>query len=421
MSPVWATVLGVSLLLCVLAFAIVHPRRLPEVVAALPAALLAWAIGLVTTQEVVETTQQLAPTVGFLAAVLVLAHLAEVDGVFSWLGDVVAVGSRRSPVRLLALVFVVASLTTAVLSLDATVILLTPVIIVAARRVGARPAPTAYASVHLSNSASLLLPVSNLTNLLAFHASGLGFLAFTAAMGAPWLVAIALEWVVFRLFFRRQLQPGTTPRTAEPLVATHRAPRTALAILGAVLIGLLVGQSVGVEPVWVAVAGAVVMAVRALVRHRVTWRQLVREANVPFLVFVLALGVVVDAATEHGVESLIAQLVPTGTDLWSLLAVATVAAVLANLVNNLPATLVLLAVLGSTAGPLTVLAVLIGVNLGPNLTYTGSLATLLWRRVLHRQDLVPSLSRFSRLGAITVPLTLIGATVALWAVAGPFL
>jgi arsenical pump membrane protein len=135
--------------------------------------------------------------------------------------------------------------------------------------------------------------------------------------------------------------------------------------------------------------------------------------EVPFLAFVLALGLIVKAVSIHGLGSLVTHLMPGGTSLGSLLLIAVVAAVLANLINNLPAVLLLLPAAAAVgAGP--VLAVLIGVNTGPNLTYVGSLATLLWRRVLRQRGEELPIMEFMRLGAITVPPVLIAATVALW-------
>jgi arsenical pump membrane protein len=134
---------------------------------------------------------------------------------------------------------------------------------------------------------------------------------------------------------------------------------------------------------------------------------------VPFLLFVVALGVVVRAVSVAGLGSLVTRLVPVGGSLWALLGVAVVAALLANLVNNLPAILLLLPA-ATVAGPATVLAALIGVNVGPNLTYVGSLATLLWRRVLRERDAEPAIGEFLALGAVTVPAALVAATAALW-------
>ncbi len=417
MSPVVASILGVLLLLGTLAFAIVRPRGLPEAVAAVPAAGIALATGLISWDGVGTTVGNLGSTIGFLAAVLIIAHLCEVDGVFRWLGALMAGRSRADPGRLLVLVFVVASLTTAALSLDATVVLLTPAILVTIRRLQVKPAPHVYATAHLSNTASLALPVSNLTNLLAFQASGLTFLGFTGLMIGPWLGAIGVEYVMFRIFFERDLVPEEPAATASVEIAPIRAveaPKMTLILLALILVGFALGPLVGAEPAVVAAVGAAVMALRAILRGQVGIWSVIMEANPVFLAFVAALGIVVEAATSHGLESRVAALLPTGTSLLSLLALAGIAAVLANLVNNLPATLVLLAALGSHPQTATVLAVLIGVNIGPNLTYTGSLATLLWRRVLLSHSTSPSLARFTRLGLLTVPTTMIAATVLLW-------
>jgi arsenical pump membrane protein len=120
------------------------------------------------------------------------------------------------------------------------------------------------------------------------------------------------------------------------------------------------------------------------------------------------------AVVGNGLGRALGPLVPGGTSLPALLATAALGAVLANLINNLPAVLVLLP-LAAPAGPGAVLAVLAGVNIGPNLTYTGSLATLLWRRVLHERGSRPSLGEFTRLGLLTVPAAIVLAVLALWA------
>jgi arsenical pump membrane protein len=134
----------------------------------------------------VDEVRALGPTVGFLAAILVLAHLAGAEGVFRYAGSAAARFSRGSPRRLLVMVFVIAATVTAALSLDATVVLLTPVVFATAAAVRVPARPHVYACTHLANSASLLLPVSNLTNLLAFTASGLGFVRFTGFVLSAW-------------------------------------------------------------------------------------------------------------------------------------------------------------------------------------------------------------------------------------------
>jgi arsenical pump membrane protein len=176
----------------------------------------------------------------------------------------------------------------------------------------------------------------------------------------------------------------------------------------------VLASAAGVSPAWAALAGAVVLAARALARRRTSPLGLLRAADLPFSAFVLGLGIVVLGVVRNGLGTALAPLLPTGTSLPALLAIAALAAALANICNNLPAVLVLLP-LAAPSGAGAVLAVLLGVNIGPNLTYTGSLATLLWRRTLRQHGSAPDLGDFTRLGLLTVPAGLVIAVLALWA------
>jgi arsenical pump membrane protein len=262
----------------------------------------------------------------------------------------------------------------------------------------------------------LLLPVSNLTNLLAFAASGLAFPRFAALMALPWLAVIGTEYAVFSRFFAADLsvRPGRDRQDRTEAVPDTPLPRFTLAVVVLTLAGFVAASAAGVNPAWAAFAGAAALAVRALVRRRTGPVSLVRAADVPFLLFVLGLGIVVKAVVSNGLGTALAPLLPGGTSLPALLATAALAAALANVCNNLPAVLLLLP-LAAPSGAGAVLAVLLGVNIGPNLTYTGSLATLLWRRILRQHELASDLGEFTRLGLLTVPVGLLVAVLALWA------
>jgi arsenical pump membrane protein len=253
--------------------------------------------------------------------------------------------------------------------------------------------------------------VSNLTNLLAFHATGLSFARFGALMALPWSAAVAVEWLGLRRRFARELAlpvGGGAPAQGRRVPVAYTASVLALA-----LAGFLASSWLRIDAAVIAAAGVVLLAVPALARRRITPLGIARAADPAFLLFVAALTVIVGAAEHHGLGTLVDALMPGGDSLAALLCIAVLAAVVANLVNNLPAILLLLPALAPQgAGP--VLAALIGVNIGPNLTYVGSLANLLWRRVLLRHDVDAPPLELLRTGALTVPAALALTVGALW-------
>jgi Na+/H+ antiporter NhaD/arsenite permease-like protein len=302
------------------------------------------------------------------------------------------------------LVLVLSVLSTVFLSLDTTAVLLTPVVVLLARHVGLSPLPFALTTVWMANTASLLLPVSNLTNLLAAHElPGVTPLGFAALMLVPAPVAIVVPAALLFVIYRRQLMVRYA--TAETSTADDRVLLVASGATVAALVPLLVSGL----PVWIpSLAAALVLGGFFAVRRPAV----LRFGLVPWPLILLAAGLflVVAAAHSLGAGMVLAAVSGTGAGPLDLLRLSATGALGSNLVNNLPAYLALEPVAGS---PARIAALLVGVNAGPLITPWASLATLLWHGRLKSLDVTISWPRYFLLGLVAAPLTVAAATLAL--------
>lgn len=402
-----AQLIAAVALVVLLVVAYLHPRGRVEAAAGLLAAGAVVAVGGISWHGVVVELRRLGPVVGYLIAILVVAGSCRSNGIFDALGA--RLGRARSREHLFAATFVTAAVVTVALSLDATVVLLTPVVLVATRR----PFVAGQlACVRLANSASLLLPVANLTNLLALAHSSVTFGRFAELVAPSWLVVLVIEYVALRLARRAEFADSMDADTTSEPAPPERPRWFPAAVVVLMLAGFVLTSPLGLAPVWVAAAAAIVLTGHDLVLRLSTPRALVDNAHVPFAVYVLGLGVVVAGLGNGWLGRHLDTLVPDGHSLPVLLAIAAIGAVLANVVNNLPATL-LLAPLVAPSGVVALLALLIGINVGSTLTWTGSLANLLWRRVLHRYDEAVPSRAFHATALCVVPVAVVAAVCVL--------
>lgn len=345
------------------------------------------------------------PILLFVVAVTIVAELASKAGLFDVVAARLAKIARGRTALLWALVVLLATVATAFLSLDTTAVLLTPVVVAMAVARKMDPLPFAFVTVVLANTASLVLPVSNLTNLLASEALGGGHdpIAFLALLGPSALIAIAVSVLVLTVVFLRRL-PRTYPDAAAPTVSDP----VLLRVSGIVTLALLPLLVIGLEPWMPAVAAAVVLVVAFALRAPKSLG--IRLVPWSLLVFAGGLFLAVGALEALGIGKVTTVLAGTGDDLGSLWQLAGVGALVANGINNLPAYLALESVAGS---PARLAALLIGVNAGPIVTPWASLATLLWHDRLVAAGVEVRWSRFIVLGAVIAPLILLLAVVPL--------
>lgn len=365
---------------------------------------LALATGLLPLPAAAELWQRVWPILLFVVSITVVTELAAEAGLFRVIAERTARWGRGRAWALWMLVLATAVLSTVFLSLDTTAVLLTPVVVLLARHSGLSPLPFALTTVWMANTASLLLPVSNLTNLLAQHRlGGPSPVEFAALTALPALVSIVVPAAILFVVSRRSLL--LRYETAPPEPVGDRALLVTAGVTVAALLPLLVSGL----PVWLpALAGAAVLVVAFAIRRP----GVLRIGLVPWQLVVFAAGLflVVDAAQSLGLARALGMLSGTGHGPLALLRLAGVGALGANAVDNLPAYLALEPVAGD---PLRLVALLIGVNVGPLITPWASLATLLWHQRLRALGVQISWRRYLLLGLVAAPVTVTLAVLAL--------
>jgi arsenical pump membrane protein len=364
--------------------------------------------GLLPPAEALALWDRVWPILLFVVAVTVVTELAAEAGVFTVVAQQTARWGRGRAWLLWLLVAAVAVLSTIFLSLDTTAVLLTPVVIVLARHAGLDPLPFALTTVWIANTGSLLLPVSNLTNLLAQHAMGEPSpFAFAALMWAPALVAIVVPLIVVFVISRKRLLvryvTGEEDGIEDPVLFW---------IAAAVVVALMPLLVSGI-PVWMPASAAAVVLLAVFAVRR---RSVLRFGLLPWQLVLLASGLFlfIEALHANGLGTLLARVSGSGESPLALLRLSVTGMVGANAIDNLPAYLALEPAAGS---PVRLAALLVGVNAGPLITPWASLATLLWHQRLSSFDVRIRWGRYMLLGLLVAPVTVVLATLALAATA----
>jgi arsenical pump membrane protein len=398
---------------------LIKPRGLHEAWGAAGGAALMLALRLETPAQAWRVTQTGQDALLFLLSLLLLSALLERSGFFEWAAVEAARRARGDGRRLYRNVFLLGALITAALSLDTTAVILTPVVLAFVSRLKLPARPYLFACAFVANAASLPLPVSNLTNLLFAGAFHLPFGGFFLRMLGPQCVALLLNYVLFRRLFRRELPPEFSDADLpEPqsVVPNQSYFRVSVGILGLVLIGYFAAPFVHLPPYAVGFAGCLGLSVWGARTRRVGWN-LLGEISWPVFPFVVGLFVVIGGVENLGLTAPLAHSLARlqTKPFWGMPAVAAGAGAASNIVNNLPAALLARSVLTQAhAWPPLVYAALLGTNIGPNITLSGSLATLLVREAARKKGEDISAKEFLQVGLCITPFVLLAATLTLW-------
>ena len=365
---------------------------------------MAIATGILAAPDALAVGERVWPILVFAVSITVVAELASEAGVFAAVAERTARAARGRAGLLWFFVVLLAVMSTAFLSLDTTAVLLTPVVVLVARANGLPPLPFALTAVWLANTASLILPVSNLTNLLALHVLGFSDPGrFVALMAVPAIIAIvvpcAILFAIYRRDFATRFEPGPTAPSADRVLFWPS---------GGVLIVLLPLLVTGI-PVWILATVAALLLAGVFAFRRPS---ILHFSLLPWQLVLFAGGLflVVEAGHSLGLTVLLGQAAGSGTDVGALLRLSISGMLGANAVDNLPAYLALEPVAGS---PVRLAALLIGVNAGPLITPWASIATLLWHSRLKGLGVEVRWWRYLLLGLIAAPLTVVLATIGL--------
>jgi arsenical pump membrane protein len=397
---------------------ILRPFRLPEAVWAVAGAALLVALGLLPWRDALHGAAQGADVYLFLTGMMLLAELARLEGLFDWLAAHAARHARGSATRLFTSIYLVGTAVTVLLSNDATAVVLTPAVAAVARAAKAEaPLPYLLICAFIANAASFVLPISNPANLVIYGSHMPALLQWLPRYAAPSLLAIAATYAVLRLTQRAALRQAIAADVVAPkLTAGGKMAASGIVLTSIVLLAASALDSQLGLPTCAAGA-ATALAVLAVTRGT-PWKVL-RGISWGVLPLVAGLFVLVEALRQTGLIAALAQQLAAASRqspasaAWGA---GGALAVLCNLMNNLPAGLMAgSAVQAAQAPPDITGAVLIGTDLGPNLSVTGSLATILWLTALRRDGHFISAWSFLKLGVLVMPPALVLALAALTA------
>ncbi|HZD49022.1 MAG TPA: arsenic transporter [Silvibacterium sp.] len=345
----------------------------------------------------------------FLTGMMLLSELAKVHGVFDWLANIAVEHGDGSPARLFTLIYLVGTIVTIFMSNDATAVVLTPAVLSAVKRTQVRPLPYLLICALIANAASFVLPISNPANLVVFHSAMPPLSRWLAMFSLPSIVSIIVTYFALRWYCRRDMsQRGATASDDMRLSASGKTSLFGILFVAAVL---LVVSALRMDLGLPTCLASLLVAVIVLIREKANPLPIVRGISWSILPLVAALFVIVEAVKSAGAlqilhrATIIAMQWPAAV---SIFAVGGLVGFGTNLVNNLPLGLIA----GSTLQtvpfhPLLAKAVLIGVDLGPNLSITGSLATILWLTAIRREGMHMSGWQFLKAGMIVMPASLI--------------
>ena len=391
-----------------IALMLFRPFRIPEFVWTIAGALLLCVFRLIPLKLAGYAIVEGGDVYLFLTGMMLLSELARRNGVFDWLANIAVKRARGSSGRLFALIYGVGTVVTIFMSNDATAVVLTPAVLSAVKHAKAKPMPYLLACAMIANAASFVLPISNPANLVVFHSSMPPLRKWLAMFIVPSVISIVATYFLLRWNHRKELTAPCSGSDVE--IELSSLGRVSLIGILAVAVVLLAASALKMNLGLPTCIAAIVVACIAQIIGRSNPLHLVREISWSVLPLVAALFVIVEAVKSAGALQML-QAAVEQVEKWPRVESASVIAGAVgfgtNFVNNLPLGLIAGATLRSLPPqPFMSQVVLIGIDLGPNLSITGSLATILWLIAIRREGMHVSGWQFLKAGMLIMPISL---------------
>lgn len=395
-------------------FMLLRPFKIPEAAWTSAGAILLCLLRLIPLTIAFKAVREGLDVYLFLTGMMLLSELGKFNGVFTWLANVAVKFSNGSERRLFTLIYAVGAVVTIFMSNDATAVVLTPAVLSAVKRAKAQPLPYLLSCAFIANAASFVLPISNPANLVVFASTMPPLLRWLRMFTVPSLISIAITYMLLRWCSRKQLQEPCNGSTSE--VQISRTGKITLFGILAVAVVLLVASALKIDLGLPTCIAAIAVTIIAVAQSRTNPIRLVREISWSVLPLVASLFVIVEAVKTAGALILLRDCFERILQLPHAEAALGLGAAIAfgtDLFNNLPLGLITGATVRSISlQPMLAKVVLIAIDLGPNLSITGSLATILWLISIRREGLHVSGWQFFKVGLIIMPISLVFAIVA---------
>ena len=392
---------------------LIRPRNIPEVYWISGGVVLLLALRLITFRLAERAFIKALDVCLFLIGMMLLSELAREHGVFDWLSSIAIRKSQGSCLRLFALVYAIGTVVTILMSNDATAVVLTPAILAAVRRARVQPLPYLFVCAFIANAASFVLPISNPANLVVFQGAMPPLANWMLAFAVPSLLSIATTFLVLRRVFKDDLRASLDSEVEE--IRLNANGKLVVASIGLIVAVLLIASWQGKDLGLPTCLAALSITLLVCLKEKANPLTLAREISWETLALVVGLFIMVDAVEMIGAMEYTKRWLAFAAHMGlatSEMLTGFAVGIANNLVNNLPLGLIAgSTVQASHATGSIANAVLIGVDLGPNLSITGSLATILWLIALRREKLDVSFWDFFRVGVIAMPVALFVALV----------